>query len=77
LPGYSAADNSTGPTAALGLLAHIVSGRGSQVQGSLRDVMLSQLNYRAAAYLNEGTEPRRVCTRRTFPFRSGPTLFDC
>ena len=47
LPGYSSADNSTGLTAALGLLAQIVSGRGGQVDVSLRDVMLSQLNYRA------------------------------
>ena len=30
LPGYSSADNSTGLTAALGLLAQIVSGRGGQ-----------------------------------------------
>ncbi|QHG81960.1 CaiB/BaiF CoA transferase family protein [Rhodococcus rhodochrous] len=60
LPGYSAADNSTGMTAALGLLAQIVSGRGGQIDVSLRDVMLSQLNYRASAYLNEGTEPRRM-----------------
>ncbi|KPI05230.1 Formyl-CoA transferase [Actinobacteria bacterium OK074] len=60
LPGYSAADNSTGLTAALGLLAQIVSGRGGQVEVCLRDVMLSQLNYRASAYLNEGTEPRRL-----------------
>ncbi|TWH62884.1 crotonobetainyl-CoA:carnitine CoA-transferase CaiB-like acyl-CoA transferase [Rhodococcus rhodochrous J38] len=60
LPGYSAADNSTGMTAALGLLAQIVSGRGGQVDVSLRDVILSQLNYRASAYLNEGTEPRRM-----------------
>jgi crotonobetainyl-CoA:carnitine CoA-transferase CaiB-like acyl-CoA transferase len=60
LPGYSAADNSAGLTAALGLLAQIVSGRGGQVDVSLRDVMLSQLNYRASAYLNEGTEPRRL-----------------
>ncbi|MGA4688964.1 CaiB/BaiF CoA-transferase family protein [Rhodococcus sp. BUPNP1] len=60
LPGYSAADNSTGMTAALGLLAQIVSGRGGQVDVSLRDVMLSQLNYRASAYLNEDTEPRRM-----------------
>jgi crotonobetainyl-CoA:carnitine CoA-transferase CaiB-like acyl-CoA transferase len=60
LPGYSAADNSAGLTAALGLLALIVSGRGGQVEVSLRDVMLSQLNYRASAYLNEGTEPRRL-----------------
>ena len=60
LPGYSSADNSSGLTAALGLLAQIVSGCGGQVEVSLRDVMLSQLNYRAAAYLNEGTEPRRL-----------------
>src|SRR6266567_3087979 len=50
LPGYSSADNSAGLTAA----------RGGQVEVSLRDVMLSQLNYRASAYLNEGTEPRRL-----------------
>lgn len=59
LPGYTSVDNSTGLTAALGLLAMIVSGRGGQVDVSLRDVMLSQLNYRAAAYLNDGIEPRR------------------
>ncbi|MBJ7383425.1 MAG: CoA transferase [Mycolicibacterium sp.] len=59
LPGYSSADNSTGLTAALGLLAQVVSGRGGQVDVSLRDVMLSQLNYRAAAYLNDGVAPRR------------------
>lgn len=59
LPGYSAADNSTGLAAALGLLAQIVSGRGGQIDVSLRDVVLSQLNYRASAYLNDGTEPRR------------------
>jgi CoA:oxalate CoA-transferase len=59
LPGYSSADNSTGLTAALGLLAQIVSGRGGQVDVSLSDVMLSQLNYRASAYLNDGTEPKR------------------
>jgi CoA:oxalate CoA-transferase len=60
LPGYSAADNSAGLVAALGLLAQIVSGRGGQVEVSLRDVMLSQLNYRVSAYLNEGAEPRRL-----------------
>ena len=60
LPGYSAADNSAGLAAALGLLAQIVSGRGGQVEVSLRDVMLSQLNYRASAYLNEGVHPRRL-----------------
>jgi CoA:oxalate CoA-transferase len=60
LPGYSSADNSAGLTAALGLLAMIVSGRGGQVDIAMRDVMLSQLNYRAAAYLNGGAEPRRL-----------------
>jgi crotonobetainyl-CoA:carnitine CoA-transferase CaiB-like acyl-CoA transferase len=60
LPGYSSADNSTGMTAALGLLATIISGRGGQVDVSLRDVMLSQLNYKASAYLNGGVEPRRL-----------------
>ena len=59
LPGYSSADNSAGLAAALGLLAQIVAGRGGQVDVSLRDVMLSQLNYRASAYLNNGAEPRR------------------
>lgn len=59
LPGYSSADNSTGLTAALGLLAQIISGRGGQVDVCLQDVMLSQLNYRASAYLNDGVHPRR------------------
>lgn len=59
LPGYSSADNSTGLTAALGLLAQIVSGRGGQIDVSLRDVMLSQLNYHASAYLNNGVHPQR------------------
>ena len=45
--------------AALGLLAKIVSGTGGQVDVSLRDVMLSQLNYHASAYLNGGVEPHR------------------
>ena len=60
LPGYSSADNSSGMAAALGLLAMIVSGRGGQVDVSMRDVMLSQLNYRAAAWLNDGAAPRRL-----------------
>jgi CoA:oxalate CoA-transferase len=60
LPGYSSADNSTGLTAALGLLAQIISGRGGQIDVSLQDVMLSQLNYRASAYLNDGVVPRRL-----------------
>jgi crotonobetainyl-CoA:carnitine CoA-transferase CaiB-like acyl-CoA transferase len=60
LPGYSSADNSSGMAAALGLLAMIVSGKGGQVDISMRDVMLSQLNYRAAAWLNDGAEPQRL-----------------
>ncbi|MFF0224065.1 CaiB/BaiF CoA transferase family protein [Streptomyces sp. NPDC004629] len=60
LPGYSSADNSAGFAAALGLLAQVVSGRGGQIDVSLRDVMLSQLNYHASAWLNEGTAPRRL-----------------
>ena len=59
LPGYSSADNSTGMCAALGLLSKIISGTGGQVDVSLRDVMLSQLNYHASAYLNDGVEPTR------------------
>ncbi|MFJ8194071.1 CaiB/BaiF CoA transferase family protein [Streptomyces sp. NPDC096094] len=60
LPGYSSADNSAGLAAALGLLAQVVSGRGGQVDVSLRDVMLSQLNYHASAWLNDGAPPRRL-----------------
>ncbi len=45
LPGYSSADNSTGLTAALGLLAQIVSGRGGQVDVSSagRDALAAEL----------------------------------
>ncbi|MGR7000923.1 hypothetical protein ACU686_27375 [Yinghuangia aomiensis] len=53
-----------------------MSGRGGQVDVSLRDVMLSQLNYRAAAYLNEGTEPRRMPQRRALLLRSRAVVPD-
>jgi crotonobetainyl-CoA:carnitine CoA-transferase CaiB-like acyl-CoA transferase len=59
LPGYSAVDNSSGLTAALALLAKVHEGKGGQVDVSLFDVMLSQLNYKAAAYLNGGERPPR------------------
>ena len=36
-----------------------MSGRGGQVDVCLRDVLLSQLNYHAAAYLNSGVTPQR------------------
>ncbi len=45
---------------ALGLVAKIVGGRGGQIDLSLYDVMLSQLNYVAGAYLNAGEKPRRL-----------------
>ena len=57
LAGYSVVDNSAGLAAALGLLAKLLEGKGGQVDVSLFDVMLSQLNYKAASYLNGGGEP--------------------
>ncbi len=59
LAGYSVVDNSAGIMAALGLVAKIVEGTGGQVDVSLFDSMLSQLNYRAAASLNGGDAPAR------------------
>jgi CoA:oxalate CoA-transferase len=57
--GYSAVDNSAGIMGALGLLAKIVEGRGGQVDVAMYDVMLSQLNYLAGAWLNAGERPAR------------------
>jgi crotonobetainyl-CoA:carnitine CoA-transferase CaiB-like acyl-CoA transferase len=59
LVGYSAVDNSVGLAAALALVAKVLEGNGGQVDVSLFDVMLSQLNYKAAQYLNGGTHPTR------------------
>jgi crotonobetainyl-CoA:carnitine CoA-transferase CaiB-like acyl-CoA transferase len=59
LAGYSAIDNSAGILAALGLVAKVLEGKGGQVDVSLFDAMLSQLNYKAAAYLNGGGDPKR------------------
>jgi CoA:oxalate CoA-transferase len=59
LAGYSAVDNSTGMMAALALVAKVLEGTGGQVDVSLFDVMLAQLNYKAAAYLNGGDVPVR------------------
>jgi crotonobetainyl-CoA:carnitine CoA-transferase CaiB-like acyl-CoA transferase len=50
--GYSAVDNSAGIMGAVGLLAKLVEGRGGQVDIAMFDVMLSQLNYVAGAWLN-------------------------
>jgi CoA:oxalate CoA-transferase len=57
--GYSVVDNSSGMMGAVGLLAKIVQGKGGQIDVSLHDTMLSQLNYLAAAYLNAGEKPAR------------------
>lgn len=58
LAGYSAVDNSVGIMAALSLLAKVHeagrTGVGGQVDVSLFDTMLAQLNYKAASYLNGG-----------------------
>ena len=59
LSGYSVVDNSTGIMAALGLVSMVLEGKGGQVDVSLFDVMLSQLNYKAATYLNGGGPPGR------------------
>ena len=57
--GYSAVDNSAGLVAELGVLAKIVQGKGGQVDVSMYDVMLSQLNYLAGAALNAGETVER------------------
>jgi CoA:oxalate CoA-transferase len=58
--GYSAVDNSAGMMGALGLLAKIVEGRGGQLDIAMYDVMLSQLNYLAGAWLNAGERAERL-----------------
>ena len=58
-PGYSLVDNTSGLMAAVGLLSRIIEGNGGQIDLAMFDVMLSQLNYVAAIYLNDGDAPRR------------------
>ena len=58
--GYSIADNTGGMTAAIGLLAKIIEGRGGQVDVALYDTLLSQLNYLAGMYLTTGEHPERM-----------------
>jgi len=53
-PGFSTVDNSAGIMGALALAAKLVEGRGGQVDVSMHDTMLSQLNYLASSYLNAG-----------------------
>jgi CoA:oxalate CoA-transferase len=59
LAGYSVVDHSVGMLAALGAVAAIVRGQGGQVDVSLHDAMLSQLDYKVATVLNGGAEPVR------------------
>jgi CoA:oxalate CoA-transferase len=82
--GYSAVDNSAGMMGALGLVAKLVEGKGGQVDVAMYDVMLSQLNYIASAWLNSGVKPRRyahsahpyMVPAQVFPTREGwLTLF--
>ncbi len=57
--GYSAVDNSAGLMGAIGLLAKLIERKGGQVDIAMYDVMLSQLNYIAGAWLNAEEEPQR------------------
>jgi crotonobetainyl-CoA:carnitine CoA-transferase CaiB-like acyl-CoA transferase len=61
--GLSIVDMMTGVTAVMGLLAGIIdaraNGKGRDIDVSLFDVALSNLNYVAAWYLNDGVQVRR------------------
>lgn len=57
--GYSVVDNSAGIMGALALISLIREGKGGQLDVSLYDTMLSQMNYIASAYLNGGEKPSR------------------
>lgn len=57
--GYSVVDNSAGIMGGLALLAKLVEGRGGQIDVSLYDTLMSQLNYVAGAFLNGGQVPER------------------
>jgi crotonobetainyl-CoA:carnitine CoA-transferase CaiB-like acyl-CoA transferase len=73
--GYSAVDNSAGMMGALGLLAKIVEGRGGQIDLSMHDVMLSQLNYLAGAWLNAGERAVRM-PRSAHPYIVPAQVFE-
>ncbi len=59
-PGFSAVDNSAGIMGALALVSKLVEGKGGQLDVSMHDTMLSQLNYLASSYLNAGAVTSRV-----------------
>jgi len=58
--GFSAVDNSAGIMGALGLVAKMLEGKGGQLDVSMYDTMMSQLNYLASSYLNAGEDPGRI-----------------
>ena len=76
--GLSVVDYSTGTTCALALLAGILearrTGRGRDLDVSLYDVAMHQLNYPAAWYLNEGLVTARA-PRSAHPFISPSQLY--
>jgi CoA:oxalate CoA-transferase len=73
--GYSAVDNSAGMMGALGLLAKVVEGKGGQIDLSMYDVMLSQLNYLAGAWLNAGERAQRM-PRSAHPYIVPAQIFE-
>ncbi|MBK5105383.1 MAG: CoA transferase, partial [Burkholderiales bacterium] len=73
--GYSAVDNSAGMMGALGLLAKVVEGKGGQIDLSMYDVMLSQLNYLAGAWLNAGERAERM-PRSAHPYIVPAQIFE-
>ena len=76
--GLSIVDYATGTTCALALLAGILearrSGRGRDLDVSLYDVAMHQLNYPAAWYLNEGLATGRA-PRSAHPFIAPSQLY--
>ena len=73
--GYSAVDNSAGMMGALALLAKIVEGKGGQIDLAMYDVMLSQLNYLAGAWLNAGEHAERM-PRSAHPYIVPAQVFE-
>ncbi len=65
--GYSAVDNSAGIMGAFAVAAKLAEGQGGQIDVSMYDVMLSQLNYLAGAWLNAGERAQRYA-RSAHPY---------
>ncbi len=73
--GYSAVDNSAGIMGAFALAAKLAEGSGGQVDVSMFDVMLSQLNYLAGAWLNAGERAQRYA-RSAHPYVVPAQIFE-